>query len=99
MNRIIDETFLTVHPRTALWWQEREQCAICKHSHSEGDLTHGRRTSKTPVTDPGMRCSGTIVQTHGRGRRIDAFCIDAREEGQRCGPNATLFISIHRKAA
>lgn len=41
--------FRTVHPRTALWWQQRETCRSCKHlSRRVGNsawvcsLAHGR---------------------------------------------------------
>jgi hypothetical protein len=29
MSRIIDERFLAVHPRTALWWEQRKLCRSC----------------------------------------------------------------------
>jgi hypothetical protein len=26
---LLDRRFLVLHPRTALWWKEREVCAVC----------------------------------------------------------------------
>lgn len=31
MPRRLDETFLRVHPRTALWWEQRKLCRSCSN--------------------------------------------------------------------
>jgi len=73
----IDTRFLTIHPRTALWFKEREQCRACLH-HSlippDGEHRgHGERCAK------------------GSRRWNDWTCIGMRDEGSRCGPDAKLF--------
>jgi hypothetical protein len=78
------------HPRTALWWQQREQCQRCARSVTEGDTTNGRRTQATAAG--GLRCSAATKRIGGAGSRaVAVYCIDARDEGGRCGPEAKLF--------
>jgi len=36
MTRNIDQRFLSVHPRTALWWEQRAQCEACAHMQRRG---------------------------------------------------------------
>lgn len=88
MPRLLDERFLTVHPRTALWWAEREQCRQCKH-HSY--VPHvGLGTSKRDGgggTGCGERCA--LAPSNGKTLSPGSSCIQAREE--RCGPEARLF--------
>lgn len=78
MTRILDERFLTVHPRTALWWEQRETCKKCVHFRKRADGA----LSCTAIGGGG----GTGLNGG------DAACISARDEGQRCGPDAKLFI-------
>jgi hypothetical protein len=72
--------FLSVHPATKLWWEQREQCQRCAHvdKRLEGhkELTEVLRCKVTPVTV---------------GRQPWAYCIDARAKGRECGPEAKLF--------
>lgn len=77
MTKATDTRFLTVHPRTALWWNQRAKCEACKHC----------RKVKPPSIAQG-RMSCMITPMLGKGR---ADCIDAREPGQDCGPKAILF--------
>ena len=76
----IDGRFLTPHPATALWWQQREQCARCAHVLNQ--------LENFPRAMPVMRCKVTPVSV---GRQPHAYCIDARAEGSACGPDAKLF--------
>jgi len=85
--RIIDERFLTPHPRTVLWFAQRGKCERCVNSHQDGDRTSGKRTHGGMVG--GMRCSA--AKDEKSRRATDAYCIDAREEGAKCGPGAKLF--------
>lgn len=80
MARTLDETFLTIHPRTALWWQQREQCLKCKHLEvvkARGRISGGQ-----------WSCRGV---GGGGGDNGSTACINAREEGMPCGPDANLF--------
>jgi hypothetical protein len=79
----LDERFLTVHPRTRQWWQQREQCLRCAHCVRE---PQGCRDK----TNLGMRCG-----LASRGLHSDA-CISARDEGAACGPDAKLFKEAGR---
>ena len=72
--------FLSVHPATALWWEQRGQCQRCAHVRIKMEAFD----ESVPV----MRCA--MVRTP-RGRQELAYCIDARLEGARCGPEAKLF--------
>lgn len=74
----IDERFLSVHPRTALWWEQREVCQRCKHV---------RQTEQTPKAGGEMFCA-VVAGGGGNGRHP---CITARDENQACGPTAWLF--------
>jgi hypothetical protein len=86
--RTIDETFLRAHPRTALWQRQRAQCAGCAHLID----------APLPLQHQAMRCAAVPVpQRQGRPRAHDPeFCIDAREEGAACGPDAVLFTPAPR---
>jgi len=57
------------HPRTVLWFKEREQCLTC-------------------AAQSGWRCHLTKSDLSSSPRW--AYCIDAREPGQPCGPDARL---------
>jgi hypothetical protein len=69
--------FLRVHPATALWWQQREQCERCQHC----TLREGYEGEGV------MRCK--MLRQGGAGGA--GYCIDARDEEGPCGPNARLF--------
>jgi hypothetical protein len=80
---ITDRTFLHVHPATAAWWAQREQCRGCA-AHAlwrESGFIHDSE-----------RCTAVRAESPGRwpGSR-DAYCIDARLPGASCGPGAALF--------
>ena len=80
MAMMLDTRFLRVHPRTLLWWAQRETCRTCAHYRQERG---------------GERSSGMSMMDHcAAGRcasgRLSA-CIDMRDEGQACGPEAYLF--------
>jgi len=92
MNALtLDTRFLTVHPVTAKWWQQREQCKQCKHYILE-DATKRRG-------EYAARCDASRLPVPGQGNRATEYCIDARapaEERQDgkpglCGPDAVLF--------
>lgn len=76
--KLIDPRFLEVHPRTRLWWQQREQCAKCTHLV--------RRPGRTE-----WQCKAGNKPRDVRSVRWYRSCHDAREEGSQCGPNAVLF--------
>lgn len=81
--RVLDERFLTVHPRTALWWEQRELCRKCEHLHE--------RVNETPTSCRGTSTSLQCSVTAGKGPHGWAACIEAREEGKGCGPEGKLF--------
>jgi hypothetical protein len=70
--------FLTTHPATALWWQQRAQCERCAHVRVKMEAFERAM--------PVMRCA--VVRTPA-GRQELAYCIDARAGA--CGPDAQLF--------
>ncbi len=86
MAATLSETFLRVHPATALWWQQREQCMRCSHVCRR---LEGSRSESSEV----LRCK--VVRTPA-GRREWAYCIDAREKGRECGPDGKLFQEVTR---
>ena len=89
----IDTRFLSVHPRTELWWTQREQCRNCVHMSEDGDTTQGRHHSGRGLPR-GMRClklEGNIGSGSYQGRSISIYCIDARDETGKCGPSGALF--------
>ena len=92
----IDTRFLSVHPRTELWWAQREQCQRCAHMSEDGDTTNGLRKSGTLAG--GMRCLQAARRIGGGamhwGRSISIYCIDARDETGKCGPDAKLFKEL-----
>jgi hypothetical protein len=80
MATLLSDTFLTIHPATELWWQQREQCQRCAHVSRR---LEGTQKEQSEV----LRCQ--VVRTP-LGRRESAYCIDARATGE-CGPEAKLF--------
>ena len=73
--------FLVVHPRTALWWEQREVCRRCVNQ-AETPLT---RKANNGVAGGGMTCSAAA--------HTDS-CISARDAGAACGPDARLFKAL-----
>lgn len=61
--------FSKPHPRTILWFEQREKCLTC-------------------AANIGWRCHLTRADINNRPRW--AYCIDAREPGQPCGPDALM---------
>lgn len=78
-----DTRFLSVHPRTLLWWREREQCRRCVHYRERSAA--GQRHQRTPL----QYC---VALT--KGRRYPWACIEMRDEGAPCGPLGRLFEPI-----
>jgi hypothetical protein len=85
---MVDQTFLSPPPRTLAWWQERKQCAGCQHVEVEGTAMRCKVT--TPVVDAVQRLPERFRPAL-LSRMRPAFCIDAREPGQACGPAGALF--------
>ncbi len=86
MTRILNEEFLTVHPATQAWWDQRAKCEACRHVVvKDVDAVAGMSTT--------LRCRlfPYYVGRAGRGRRLNAYCIDARADEGKCGPDATMF--------
>lgn len=83
LPRIIDERFLRVHPRTALWWEQREQCKRCAHVRHRPQKFTGK--GNTNGSGLGMSCAVSPA------RWGEASCIGARDLGSPCGPDADLF--------
>lgn len=82
----IDRTFLTPHPRTVLWFEQRETCARCANH-----LLIGTTEMRCKVAP--MLVSGGLAKAHAaRGTFI--YCIDAREPEGACGPDAKLFVEL-----
>ena len=80
----IDTRFLTIHPATTLWHQQRDQCERCAHfALREGD--EGESI---------MRCKAVRVAPRRSRPTLGAYCIDARSEGAACGPDAILYKEI-----
>lgn len=79
MTRALDETFLNVHPRTLLWWEERKLCEKCAHV----------RISETTAS---WTCNAAFGRWAGRpANGGDRSCIRVRESATRCGPEGRLF--------
>ena len=86
---LIDTRFLSVHPATLAWWQQRQQCQQCKHCA----VSYGQDGQAI------MRCAVSqhkdpLVRRMHAGRTMSdmrIYCIDARDEGGDCGPDAKLW--------
>lgn len=75
---------IPVHPRTALWFKQREQCDRCRHTATRAH----RKGNGTTVSSGG----GSMACVLGRGP--DQSCMSMRDAGSRCGPDARLFEAI-----
>ena len=69
--------FSAAKARTALWLEQREKCLSCAHC----------LMSRGGGGETIMVCG----ETPATGMRYGAYCIDAREPEQSCGPDANLF--------
>lgn len=74
---------LTPHPRTVLWMEQRKQCDNCEFQ-IPADARNSSRGSS------GVRCRLYPIKTTRRPDEF-AYCIDARDEHQPCGPDAVHF--------
>lgn len=87
---LVDERFLTVHPRTALWWEQRETCRQCAHYVAVASK-HPRGTRSTGGQES---CRARACPTH------QPSCMESREEGpNHCGPEARWFVPAQKAAA
>lgn len=93
---MIDDWLRRARERDALWKVEREQCRACAHYWGV-QMTHD---SHGATRGGGERCRGVrpmpqVVGMVRKGRmttgRQYRYCIDVREEGAPCGPEAKLF--------
>ena len=76
MATLLSETFLTVHPATALWFAQREQCQRCAHVSRRLEGTD-RESSEV------LRCQ--VVRTPA-GRRESGQRAVARLAGHHPSP-------------
>lgn len=91
----IDPTYLRVHPRTALWMEQRELCRRCAHHSSAA----GERCVAVRVLgNPASTAKSTLLRRLRTQARC-AYCMDARDAGAPCGPDATLFEEKTSRAA
>ena len=73
----LDTRFLSVHPATQAWWEQRPKCRTCAHLV----LVDGHEGEED------MRCR----QMRQNGPRGHAYCIDVRGPDGACGPWASLW--------
>jgi hypothetical protein len=76
-----DPRFTTLHPRTALWWVQREQCRQCDRMLVRED--------RRKRGDMGMDCAAR-PEAWWDGNK-DRSCITMRDVDSPCGPGAALF--------
>ena len=80
---LLDQRFLTIHPATSAWWDQREKCESCRWLNlREG--TEGEGV---------MRCTAVRVDQRATRDLLGAYCIDVRSESGLCGPDAKLYQS------
>lgn len=77
----------TPHPRTVLWMMEREQCRVCRHCAIVAESSRNPARSTGPG---GWWCLASRPIKKAKHKH-EAYCIDARESGQPCGPEGRLF--------
>lgn len=85
----IDTRFLKVHPATAVWWEQRSQCASCRHTRMKcGDGNEGvMRCAVARHPNAQVRMMLAARSTSD----VRPYCIDARGEKGDCGPEARLW--------
>jgi hypothetical protein len=66
----------------------KAKCATCAYLH-HGPSSPEWRCRKVRMED--VRPAGSLTWRHLKGPAIGAYCIDAREEGALCGPDALLW--------
>lgn len=93
--RPIDERFLRPHPRTVLWQEQRKKCEACSNLLIPEGEDSGMRCSAVKMVDVVNKKHTNRFLTLAKGQQrlqeLQAFCIDAREPGAPCGPDAILF--------
>lgn len=77
----IDTRFLTVHPATMTWWDQRETCETCQHLV----LREGREGEAV------MRCRQALTFHRPSRTEMGVYCIDARGDDGPCGPQARMY--------
>lgn len=77
--------FTKPHPRTVLWFKERETCKQCRNC-VVNPITEG---SAGRNKGGGWHCIKT--RNNKSGPNPHQACIAAREPGMPCGPDAKLF--------
>ena len=80
---LLDTRFLQPHPRTLLWWQQREQCRRCVH--------YRRVDTCARATGQGLAEHCAMGRDCGAMQSETAACIHMRDAGSRCGPEGWLF--------
>ena len=85
---LLDQRFLTLHPATAAWWEQRERCESCRWcSLREGNDGEGMMIClAAPQPDEHVRRMLAARRSHA----VHLYCIDARDESGPCGPDAKL---------
>lgn len=93
--KIIDERFLSVHPATLAWWDQREQCERCAHMHLSAGA-HNEAVARCWVA-PRTQYGLSVERMHSARGIVHVYCIDARSPDGACGPDAKLFAPIPLK--
>ena len=89
----LDQRFLSPHPRTLLWWQQRFECRQCAHYAlvETGSREHyNSGTAEHCLLNHRQGASTAPVHS--------GACIDMRDPGQACGPEGRLFKERHDAA-
>jgi hypothetical protein len=84
----LDTRFLRVHPATARWWAQRDQCRTCRHHDEPKSTRHAQQRGELCLNSPDVT-----------GAKRYEPCIDARalaeeRDDQRaglCGPDAVMW--------
>jgi len=84
----MDEWLRKAQQRDVLWARERSQCESCAHYYV--DTESYKRDGATAIRCRALKSNQTPTNSK-YGRILDAYCIDAREQGAPCGPSGNLF--------
>jgi hypothetical protein len=68
----------------------KDKCATCVHLHCAPPSPEWR-CQKVKMEDVRPKKPTGLGWKHLKGPAIGAYCIDAREEGKPCGPEARLW--------